>query len=100
MDTKKNILIRPLVTEKMLQKQEEENQYGFVVDVHANKIDVKRAVEAKFDVVVSNVRTILVKGKTKKNQNRRGVTEGKRKNWKKAIVTLKEDYSIDFFEAS
>lgn len=100
MDTRRNILIRPLVTEKMLQQQETQNKYGFVVDIKANKLDVKRAVEQKFDVVVDNVRTILVKGKTKKSQTRRGITEGKRKNWKKAIVTLKEDYSIDFFETS
>ncbi|MDZ7722925.1 MAG: 50S ribosomal protein L23 [candidate division KSB1 bacterium] len=100
MDTQTNILVRPLVTEKMLHKQETDNQYGFVVDVKANKIDIKRAVEKKFDVAVVNVRTILVKGKTKKNQTRRGITEGKRKDWKKAIVTLREDDSIDFFETS
>ena len=100
MDKKKSILIRPLVTEKMLQMQETDNQYGFVVDIKANKIDIKRAVEHKFDVVVENVRTIRVKGKSKKSQTRAGITQGRRSDWKKAIVTLAEDNSIDFFEAS
>jgi len=93
------ILIRPLMTEKILRAQEKQNKYGFVVSLESNKIEIKRAIEEKFDVLVDNVRTMKVKGKVKQNQTRRGITTGKRPDWKKAIVTLKEGYSIDLFES-
>ncbi len=93
------ILIRPLMTEKILRLQEKEKKYGFVVSLDSNKIEIKRAVEEKFDVLVDHVRTVKVKGKVKRNQTRRGITTGKRPDWKKAIVTLKEGYSIDLFES-
>lgn len=92
------ILIKPLLTEKMLRLQEEAHKYAFQVARKANKIEIKKAVENKFDVQVENVHTIVVKGKSKRMNTRRGLTRGKRSSWKKAIVTLREGQSIDFFQ--
>jgi len=90
----REIIIRPLVTEKMSYLQEDENKVGFVVDKAANKIEIRKAVEAKFDVKVKKVATVNMKGKVK----RMGRFEGRRAGWKKAIVTLQEGFNIDFFE--
>lgn len=100
MKNQRQVLVRPIITEKMLKMQEEQGKYGFVVNLDANKIDIKGAVEKKFDVSVDSVSTIVVKGKTKQSNTRRGITKGKRPDWKKAIVTLREGDKIDFFEAS
>ncbi|MFQ5602850.1 MAG: 50S ribosomal protein L23 [bacterium] len=91
------ILIKPLLTEKMLALQESENKYAFKVLKDANKIEIKKAVERKFNVLVDEVRTINVKGKSKRMNTRGGITTGRRADWKKAIVKLQEGYSIDFF---
>ena len=88
------IIIRPIITEKSNIAKEEHNQVVFEVSPKANKIEIKQAVEKLFDVKVLKVRTINMRGKPK----RWGRIVGKRKNWKKAIVTLAEGYSIDFFE--
>ena len=90
----REIIIRPLVTEKMSYLQEDENKVAFVVDKMANKIEIRKAVEDKFDVKVKKVATVNMKGKVK----RMGRFEGRRSNWKKAIVTLREGFNIDFFE--
>ena len=94
------ILIRPILTEKMLKLQEEESKYSFKVSKGANKIEIKRAVQDRFDVTVKNVRVINVKGKAKQMNTRRGITKGKRPDWKKAIVSLREGDSINFFEGA
>jgi large subunit ribosomal protein L23 len=93
-------LIRPILTEKMLNLQESAGVYAFVVNKDANKIEVKKAVEKKFDVTVDDVRTMNVKGKSKRMNTRRGITHGKRPDWKKAIVQLRKGDSIDFFEGT
>jgi len=90
----RRIIIEPLITEKISNLQDEENKVAFVVDRAANKIEIQKAVEIKFDVKVKKVATIQMKGKLK----RMGKHEGRRSDWKKAIVTLKEGFSIDFFE--
>ncbi|MFQ5823443.1 MAG: 50S ribosomal protein L23 [bacterium] len=92
------ILIKPLLTEKMLRLQEEERKYAFKVAKQANKIEIKKAVENKFGVQVVNVHTINVMGKSKHMNTRRGITRGKRSDWKKAIVTLREGHMIDLFQ--
>lgn len=99
---KKNqeVLIRPILTEKMLQMQETMGKYAFVVNENANKIEIKQAIQKKFDVSVDSVRTVFVKGKSKRMNTRRGITTGKRADWKKAIVTLRSGDSIDFFEGT
>lgn len=73
-------------------------QYAFKVNENANKLTIKAAVEKKFNVKVSSVRTISVHGKVKSQQTRGGVRRGRRASWKKAIVTLAKDNSIDFFQ--
>ena len=92
------ILIKPVLTEKMLQMQEENQKYGFQVASQANKIEIKKAIEGKFGVLVDKVHTVNVKGKMKRMNTRRGLTRGRRSDWKKAVVTLKEGYTIDLFQ--
>lgn len=94
MKANRQVIIRPIVTEKMAALQENENKVAFVVDRGANKIEIRKAVEDKFDVKVKKVATINMKGKLK----RMGRFEGRRSHWKKAVVTLREGFSIDFFE--
>ena len=90
------ILIRPIITEKMTELGEK-RQYAFEVPISVNKIEVGRAIEKKFNVKVTSIRTVLVKGKRKSQMTRRGRFEGHTKTWKKAIVTLKEGDKIDYF---
>lgn len=87
------IVKRPLITEKTSLQKEIGQIVAFEVSIDANKIEIKQAVEKAFDVKVKNVNTSLVAGKVK----RVGRQFGKRSNWKKAYVTLKEGSSIDFF---
>ncbi len=91
----KEILVRPLVTEKMTALQDAHNQYAFEVTTDANKIEISRAVEKQFKVKVVSVRTISLKGKMKSQLTKRGRFEGRTSAWKKAIVTLKEGEKID-----
>ena len=89
-----DIIKRPLVTEKTTIQKESYNQLSFEVDRKANRIEIGRAIEKIFNVRVVRVQTMQIKGKTK----RRGNILGKRKDWKKAIVTLVPGERIDFFE--
>ena len=90
------IIKRPLNTEKTNIQKEVANQVTFEVDRRANRIEIKRAIETAFKVKVAGVQTMQIKGKTK----RRGRFVGKRRNWKKAIVTLMPGERIDFFEGA
>lgn len=92
-----SIILRPIVTEKMTEL-EDKQQYAFEVDRNANKIEIQKAIEKKFNVTVLSVRTINYKGKQKTQLTRRGRFTGKTAKWKKAIVTLKEGDKIEFFE--
>jgi len=92
------ILKRPLVTEKATMMTEKLSQYVFEVAINANRIEILKAVEQKFEVKVDSVRTIRVKGKSKGQFTKGGRTEGKRADWKKAIITLKEGYNLDLFQ--
>jgi len=89
-----SIIKQAVVSEKGTILRDEFNRYVFKVHPSANKIEIKATVEKAFDVKVIDVKTISVKGKTK----RLGRFEGKRSSWKKAIVRLKEGDSIDIFE--
>jgi large subunit ribosomal protein L23 len=91
------ILKRPIVTEKMTTLQEK-GTYAFEVVPTANKIEIARAVEKKFNVTVINVRTVNVKGKTKTQMTRKGRFSGRTSAWKKAIVRLKDGDKIEFFQ--
>ncbi|MHB2151002.1 50S ribosomal protein L23 [Calditrichota bacterium LG25] len=93
----KQILIAPVFTEKMARLQDEGNKYAFKVNLNANKIEIKQAVEKKFGVKVKSVRTMVVYGKKRTQLTRAGRFEGRRPTWKKAIVTLHEGETIDLF---
>ncbi|MDK2823778.1 MAG: large subunit ribosomal protein [Clostridia bacterium] len=93
MKNPRDIIIKPVVSEKSVANMEH-NKYTFKVDLKANKIDIKKAIEEIFKVKVLDVKTMIVKGKMK----RMGRYEGKRPDWKKAIVTLKEGDKIEIFE--
>ncbi len=90
------IIYRPIVTEKITILQEK-GRYAFEVDPKANKIDIARAVEKRFNVTVTNVRTMNMKGKTKSQMTRKGRFVGKTSHYKKAIITLKEGDKIELF---
>ncbi len=87
------VLIRPLVTEKGVHRASRNNQYAFEIHMHANKDDVRGAVESLFDVKVAKVRMQNRKGKPRRFKGR----YGRSSDWKKALVTLGAEYRIDFF---
>lgn len=89
----REIIIKPVVTEKSVDLMQE-NKYCFKVAKDANKIEIKNAVEEIFKVTVVNVNTVNVHGKMK----RMGRTQGMTSSWKKAVVTLREGDSIEVFE--
>lgn len=89
-----SIIKKPHVTEKTSLGTAAANTITMVVDRESNKIEIKRAVESLFKVSVVSVRTVNVAGKVK----RFGRSFGKRQNWKKAYITLKEGQTVDFFE--
>ena len=91
----REIIISPILTEKTNNQISHNNSYTFKVSKQANKIEIKKAIEMIFSVVVSEVNTMQMRGKIK----RMGRFSGKRPDWKKAIVTLKKGYTIPDFEA-
>lgn len=91
-----DIIKGPIITEKLDRAREEAQQYSFLVDKKANKTEIRHAVEKLFKVNVTEVRTSIQRGKTK----RVGRSIGRRPNWKRAMVTLKEGQSIDLFETA
>lgn len=93
MKNPRDIIVKPVVSEKSVADMEH-NKYTFKVSLSANKIDIKNAVEEIFKVKVKDVKTMVVKGKVK----RMGRFEGKRPDWKKAIVTLNDGDKIEIFE--
>ncbi|HEY3451769.1 MAG TPA: 50S ribosomal protein L23 [Myxococcales bacterium] len=91
-----DVIKGPIVTEKLDKAREEAHQYSFLVDREANKSQIADAVEKLFKVNVVAVRTSIHRGKVK----RIGRSIGRRPNWKRAVVTLKEGQSIDLFETA
>jgi len=89
-----DVIQKPLISEKTTVEKDAKGIVAFQVHKDANKLEIKTAVETLFNVKVADVNTINVAGKTK----RFGRHFGKRSNWKKAYVTLKEGSSVDFFE--
>ena len=91
-------IVKPLVTEKMTAITEKQNNmFGFIVRPEANKIEIKKEVEAKYNVNVVSVNTMSYAGKRKSRYTKAGVIKGKTKAFKKAIVTLQEGETIDFY---
>ena len=88
------IIRGPIITEKGTIQKELNNQLTFEVDRRANRVEIRHAIEKVFNVRVEKVRTMQIKGKVK----RLGRTMGKRRDWKKAVVTLAQGQNIEFFE--
>jgi len=93
------VLISPLITEKMTNITADKGKYGFLVNPKANKIQIAKAIEEKFNVHVTDVKTITQQGKTKTQFRKSGRFTGKTAKYKKAIITLKEGEKIELFEA-
>ncbi len=92
-----DILMSPIVTEKMTKQSEAHNRYGFVVDSKANKVEIRKAVEDMYGVTVTHVNTVRYEGKSKSRFTKKGFVSGRTPHFKKAIVTLKKGDTIDFF---
>lgn len=94
-----NVLIRPLITEKMTNiTADQPGKYGFLVNPKSNKVEIAHAIQQKFNVHVIDVKTMNHSGKTKTQFRKSGRFVGKTSKFKKAIVTLKEGETIELFE--
>ena len=91
------ILIKPIISEKMSTQAEKLNRYGFVVAKTANKLQIKNAVEAMYGVKVDSVNTQQYIGKVKTRNTTKGLAVGRVNSLKKAVVTLKDGETIDFY---
>ena len=92
------VLVKPLITEKMSLLSENKGQYGFRVVLTSTKPEIKAEIEKIYNVEVMKIRTLIVAGKRKSRFTKSGVSNGKSSNYKKAIVSLKEGQSIDFYD--
>jgi len=92
-----NILIKPIITEKATADAEINNRFGFVVNPKANKVEIKKAVEAAYGVSVTAVRTMNVRPDRRTRHTKTGVQTGKTNAYKKAIVQVAEGDTIDFY---
>lgn len=91
------VIIKPIVTEKQNLQSEKYNRYGFLVAKDANKLQIKKAVEELYNVTVESVNTVLTPGKNKSRFTKAGVVSGRIYSAKKALVTLKQGETIDFY---
>lgn len=91
------IIKKPVITEKMTAISDKLNRYAFIVDVRANKLQIKKAVQDLYGVQVASVNTMRYDGKLKSRYTKAGMIEGRRDAFKKAIVTLAKGETIDFF---
>ena len=91
------IIIKPIVTEKMTAAGEKFNRYGFMVERAANKVQIKKAVEEMYNVQVLDVNTMIVAPKSKQRYTKTGLLRGEKAAYKKAVVTLREGETIDFY---
>lgn len=92
-----NVIIKPIVTEKMTIQGDKLNRYGFVVDLRANKLEIKKAVEELYNVTVEAVNTASYAGKRRSRFTKSGLLAGRTNHYKKAFVTLKANDTIDFY---
>ena len=91
------VLIKPIVTEKMTNITDRFNRFGFIVRPEANKLVIKKEIEALYNVTVVDVNTMNYAGKSKSRYTKAGFIQGRTNAVKKAIVTLKEGDTIDFY---
>ena len=92
-----DILLKPIVTEKMTSQGDKQNRYGFIVAKNANKLQIKIAVEELYSVTVASVNTMRYGGKVKTRNTKSGLLVGRTNATKKAVVTLAEGNKIDFY---
>jgi large subunit ribosomal protein L23 len=93
----KNILVKPIISEKAETLSEGSNQYSFIVNQKANKVEVRKAVEEMYSVNVASVNTMIMPAKAKNRNTRSGLIKGRVSSYKKAIVTLADGEEIDFY---
>ena len=91
------MIIKPLVTEKMTKTTDKFNRFGFIVRPEANKLEIKKEIEAMYNVTVVDVNTMNYAGKSKSRYTKAGFVKGRTIAVKKAIVTLKDGDTIDFY---
>jgi large subunit ribosomal protein L23 len=92
-----NVIIKPMVTEKSTKSGEKLGRYAFRVQKDANKLEIKKAIEAAYSVQVEDVNTVVNVGKKKVRQTKKGMAIGMKPSYKKAYVTLKKGETIDFY---
>jgi large subunit ribosomal protein L23 len=92
-----SIILKPIITEKMTQMGEKLNRYGFMVDKKANKLQIKKAIKEVYGVDVVDINTMLVTGKSKTRYSKTGFITGRSSSYKKAIITLAQGETIDFY---
>lgn len=92
-----NVLIKPIISEKMTKVSDKLNRYGFVVDRQATKTQIKKEVEDIYGVKVVKVNTLIQRGKASSRYTKAGMIEGQKNTFKKAIVELSKEDKIDFF---
>lgn len=91
------VLVRPVITEKVNGQMEKQNRYTFVVDKRSNKLEIKEAVENFYNVKVEEVNTMVVPAKNKSRFTKAGFVQGRKPAYKKAVVTLLDGETIDLF---
>ena len=92
-----SIIIKPIITEKITKQSELLNRFGFVVDKKANKVQIKKAVEATYGVTIVSVNTMNVRPDRTTKYTKSGLISGKTNAYKKAVVQVKEGETIDFY---
>jgi large subunit ribosomal protein L23 len=92
-----SVLIKPLITEKMTELSEKRNQYGFVVDRKANKVEIRKAIESQYNVTVISINTMVYAGKSKRRYTKTAIFDGRTNHFKKAVVTVADGDVIDFY---
>jgi large subunit ribosomal protein L23 len=92
-----DVLIKPVVSEKVNKATEKFNRYYFIVDKRANKLEIKKAVEEFYGVTVGDVNTMVMPGKAKTRFTKAGFISGKKPSYKKAVVTLNQGETIDLY---
>jgi large subunit ribosomal protein L23 len=94
----REVILEPILTEKALRLKDEKNQYVFKVKNNVNKIEIKQALEKRFEINVQTVRVMNVSGKMRQRFTKTGKVSGYTSSYKKAVVTLAEGSKLDFLE--
>ncbi len=91
------VILKPIITEKMTEVSEELNKFGFIVERDASKEQIKKEIEDLYEVNVTSINTMIYGGKKASRYTKSGVISGKKKSYKKAVVSLAEGETIDFY---